>query len=77
MWDLRQSDQPVEIGRYSVAPHISLNADGSRLAITDTSRLTVVRARFAGPLPAVLDQARSLVARHLTPDEQARYLTGS
>jgi WD40 repeat protein len=75
MWDMRPSDPPIRIGRYSVAPHIALNGDGSRLAIADTSSVMVVAAGFAGPFPAVLDMARRLVVRHLTADEEAQYLS--
>jgi WD40 repeat protein len=77
MWDLRQGDPPVGIGRYSVAPHIALDDEGYRLAIADTSGLMLVRASFAGPFATVLDLARSRVARHLTHDEEARYVPAS
>jgi WD40 repeat protein len=76
VWDRRPEDPAFEIARYSVAPYIALNGDGSRLAVADTSVVTVMPVRFAGPMPAVIELARKLVARQLTPTEKAKLLPG-
>jgi WD40 repeat protein len=74
LWDMRPGNPPIEVGRYEAAPHVALNHDGSRIAISDVKALRLLNIEFAGPFSNVLDLARRHVARHLTPKEEDRLL---